>query len=51
MPAPTSADFARLAATLEGELSTGRTLRLLYATDASEYQELPAVSQSSSEKI
>jgi FAD/FMN-containing dehydrogenase/Fe-S oxidoreductase len=42
MPAPTSADFSRLAATLEGELSTGRALRLLYATDASEYQELPA---------
>ena len=39
---PTPADFARLATTLEGELSTGRTLRLLYATDASEYQELPA---------
>ena len=42
MPAPTSADFARLADQLEGELSTGRELRLLYATDASEYQELPA---------
>ncbi len=39
---PISADFSRLAATLEGELHTGRTLRLLYATDASEYQELPA---------
>jgi FAD/FMN-containing dehydrogenase/Fe-S oxidoreductase len=37
-----SADFTRLAATLEGELHTGRTLRLLYATDASEYQEIPA---------
>jgi FAD/FMN-containing dehydrogenase/Fe-S oxidoreductase len=42
MSAPTSADFARLASSLEGELSTGRALRLLYATDASEYQELPA---------
>ncbi len=42
MPAPTSADFARLADLLQGELSTGRALRLLYATDASEYQELPA---------
>jgi FAD/FMN-containing dehydrogenase/Fe-S oxidoreductase len=40
--APISADFTRLAATLAGELHTGRTLRLLYATDASEYQELPA---------
>ena len=39
---PTAPDFARLASALEGELSTGRALRLLYATDASEYQELPA---------
>jgi len=42
MPAPTPAEFARLARALEGELSTGRALRLLYATDASEYQEMPA---------
>ena len=42
MPAPTPADFSRLAGKLEGELQTGRTARLLYATDASEYQELPA---------
>ena len=42
MPAPTPADFARLAGALEGELHTGRTMRLLYATDASEYQETPA---------
>ena len=41
MPAPIPADFARLAATLGGELHTGRALRLLYATDASEYQEVP----------
>ncbi len=41
MPAPTSADFAQLAHELEGELHTDRALRLLYATDASEYQELP----------
>lgn len=40
--ASSSADFNRLAAALEGELHTGRTLRLLYATDASEYQEIPA---------
>lgn len=40
MPSP--ADFTRLATTLEGELHTGRTMRLLYATDASEYQEVPA---------
>lgn len=40
--APTSDDFKRLAASLSGELHTGRTLRLVYATDSSEYQELPA---------
>lgn len=39
---PTAADFSALAAQLTGELHTGRTLRILYATDASEYQELPA---------
>jgi FAD/FMN-containing dehydrogenase/Fe-S oxidoreductase len=38
---PGPADFSALAAALDGELHTGRTLRLLYATDASEYQELP----------
>ncbi len=37
----TSPDFAALAATLEGELHTGRMMRTLYATDASEYEELP----------
>jgi FAD/FMN-containing dehydrogenase len=35
------AALSALAARLEGELHTGRTLRQLYATDASEYQELP----------
>jgi len=40
VPSPT--DFSRLASTLEGELHTGRALRLIYATDASEYQEIPA---------
>jgi FAD/FMN-containing dehydrogenase/Fe-S oxidoreductase len=40
VPAPV--DFSPLAARLEGELHTGRAARLLYATDASEYQELPA---------
>ncbi|MDB6094940.1 MAG: glpC [Verrucomicrobia bacterium] len=42
MSAPSPADFATLSSTLDGELHTGRVLRLLYATDASEYQELPA---------
>ena len=42
MTAPTSADFARLDQALDGELHTGRALRLLYSTDASEYQEMPA---------
>jgi FAD/FMN-containing dehydrogenase/Fe-S oxidoreductase len=41
MSVPTPADFAELAVSLEGELHTSHTLRLLYATDASEYQELP----------
>jgi FAD/FMN-containing dehydrogenase/Fe-S oxidoreductase len=41
MPAPLPRDFAALAATLTGELHVGRTMRLLYATDASEYQEVP----------
>ncbi len=40
--APTPADFTALASRLTGELHTGRAMRLLYATDASEYQELPA---------
>jgi FAD/FMN-containing dehydrogenase/Fe-S oxidoreductase len=35
------ADLATLAARLTGELHTGRTVRALYATDASEYQEMP----------
>ncbi|MFZ5497324.1 MAG: FAD-binding and (Fe-S)-binding domain-containing protein [Verrucomicrobiota bacterium] len=34
-------DLPSLAARLEGELHTGRMMRALYATDASEYQELP----------
>jgi FAD/FMN-containing dehydrogenase len=34
--------FGQLASRIDGELSTGSTLRRLYATDASEYQELPA---------
>ncbi|HYD83090.1 MAG TPA: FAD-linked oxidase C-terminal domain-containing protein, partial [Opitutus sp.] len=42
VPAPTPADFSALAAGFDGELHTGKTLRLLYATDASEYQEIPA---------
>ncbi|HVU25543.1 MAG TPA: FAD-linked oxidase C-terminal domain-containing protein [Opitutus sp.] len=37
-----SVDFSSLAPQLEGGLHTGRAVRLLYATDASEYQELPA---------
>jgi FAD/FMN-containing dehydrogenase/Fe-S oxidoreductase len=41
MAAPSPADFSQLASTLEGEIHTGQTLRLLYATDASEYQEVP----------
>jgi FAD/FMN-containing dehydrogenase/Fe-S oxidoreductase len=34
--------FAQLAPRISGELHTGDTLRRLYATDASEYQEMPA---------
>ncbi|AOS43288.1 Anaerobic glycerol-3-phosphate dehydrogenase subunit C [Lacunisphaera limnophila] len=34
-------DLALLAGRLTGELHTGRTMRALYATDASEYQEMP----------
>ncbi|MCP4729753.1 MAG: FAD-binding oxidoreductase, partial [Roseibacillus sp.] len=34
--------FGQLASRIDGELHTGSTLRRLYATDASEYQELPA---------
>ena len=41
MPAIAPADFDQLARELEGDLRTDRALRLLYATDASEYQELP----------
>ncbi len=40
-PRIAAADFSALAASLDGELHTGRALRLLYATDASEYQEVP----------
>ena len=35
-------DFDSLARRLDGELHRGFTLRHVYATDASEYQELPA---------
>ncbi|HEY0864535.1 MAG TPA: FAD-binding and (Fe-S)-binding domain-containing protein, partial [Lacunisphaera sp.] len=38
---PASADLASLAARLTGALHYDRTMRTLYATDASEYQELP----------
>lgn len=41
MVARTAPDFSQLARTLAGEVHTGRAVRLLYATDASEYQELP----------
>ena len=42
MSVPTPAEFTALAVALEGELHTSHTLRMLYATDASEYQEMPA---------
>lgn len=38
---PSPPDLAPLAARLGGALHMGRTMRALYATDASEYQELP----------
>ena len=34
--------FGQLASRISGQLDTGETLRRLYATDASEYQEMPA---------
>jgi FAD/FMN-containing dehydrogenase/Fe-S oxidoreductase len=34
--------FGQLASRISGRLDTGETLRRLYATDASEYQEMPA---------
>jgi len=34
-------DLPQLAARISGELRTGKTMRRLYATDASEYQEMP----------
>jgi len=34
--------FGQLASRISGELRTGTTMRRLYATDASEYQEMPA---------
>ena len=37
-----SAELARLAARLEGGLHSDEAMRRLYATDASEYQEMPA---------
>lgn len=39
--APLSSDLQILAARLTGELHFDRTMRSLYATDASEYQEMP----------
>ena len=33
--------FGQLASRISGQLDTGQTLRRLYATDASEYQEMP----------
>ncbi|MEO6994312.1 MAG: FAD-binding protein, partial [Lacunisphaera sp.] len=39
--APSSTDLESLAARLTGELHFDRTMRSLYATDASEYQEMP----------
>ncbi len=42
MHAAPTIDFAALAARLDGGLHTGVAMRRLYATDASEYQELPA---------
>ena len=38
----TTLPFGQLASRISGELHTGTTLRRLYATDASEYQEMPA---------
>jgi len=38
---PLSRDLARLSVQMDGSLDTGSLLRKLYATDASEYQELP----------
>jgi len=38
---PAPPDLSPLAGRLTGELHTGRTMRALYATDASEYQEMP----------
>ncbi|MFA7343308.1 MAG: FAD-linked oxidase C-terminal domain-containing protein [Terrimicrobiaceae bacterium] len=38
----TTPSFGPLAARIAGELLTGGTMRKLYATDASEYQEMPA---------
>ncbi|MEO7931761.1 MAG: FAD-linked oxidase C-terminal domain-containing protein [Chthoniobacterales bacterium] len=39
--APLEREIRRLAAQMDGTLETGSLLRKLYATDASEYQELP----------
>jgi FAD/FMN-containing dehydrogenase/Fe-S oxidoreductase len=41
-PIMSNIPFGQLASRIDGELHTGSTLRRLYATDASEYQELPA---------
>ena len=38
----TAPSFSQLSARISGELFTGETMRKLYATDASEYQEIPA---------
>lgn len=48
---PTTAELTSLAARLAGELHFDATMRALYATDASEYQEMPvAVALPKSEK-
>jgi FAD/FMN-containing dehydrogenase/Fe-S oxidoreductase len=39
---PHPVDFSSLSGRLQGELHTGRAMRAFYATDASEYREIPA---------
>jgi FAD/FMN-containing dehydrogenase/Fe-S oxidoreductase len=39
---PAAGDFQQLASRLQGELHLGDAVRTLYATDASEYREMPA---------
>ena len=38
---PTTSDYQRLSAALEGDLHLDATMRTLYATDASVYREMP----------